>query len=179
MSLDSTKPTQIAITGFGLVTPLGYSAWETFSSLLDHRTLADRVEAVSEEGDGVDLVRSVGCVKMPQHTATDPAIELAERAAREALLMANVQPSEVGGVIGVSKGAMHALITVAESYVATRNNRAFHTGEQRLALESPSATITDAERVVAWGPHAYLAHHLQTRWGSSLSAPPLQLVRRA
>jgi len=111
---------RILITGFGLVTPLGGTAWETFSALLAGRTLADRAAELPDDTAPVDLVRALGAVVFVQHTSHDPAVDLAERAAREALFMANVPdgvtlPSEqrTRTIVGVSKGCVDALTHAA------------------------------------------------------------------
>ncbi len=124
----------VYITGYGLISPLGHGAWPTFTALLEGRSIADRTAAIESPVDPVTLVRAVGGVSVVQHAAVDPAVDLAERAAREALVMAGAPPDPTPIVLGVSKGAMHALSrTVAEP----------------LAL--------------AIGPHAFLAHHLERR----------------
>ena len=101
---------RILIRGFGLVTPLAASAWETFSALLAGRTIADRAAGLPEDIAPVDLIRALGCVSIAQHVSADPAIELAERAAREAMFMAGVgDASELDGYLGTSKGAVKAM----------------------------------------------------------------------
>ncbi len=77
-------PARIIITGFGLVTPLGLGAWATFAALLAGRTISDRAAALPPDIAAIDLARAIGCVAAAQHAADDPAVELAEHAAREA-----------------------------------------------------------------------------------------------
>lgn len=97
----------IIIDGFGLLTPLGFSAWETFRALLGGRTMADRAAALPPRLEPAMLVKALGGVAVVQHVADDPAIELAERAAREA--MAGREALRPAIHLGTSKGAMHAL----------------------------------------------------------------------
>ncbi len=99
----------VQIIGAGLITPLGQSAWETFRALLSGQTLSDRLDEMPEDIALIDLVRAVGAVKAVQHYSVDPAIELAERAAREALVEADVDPRGLPCFLGSSKGAIHGL----------------------------------------------------------------------
>ncbi len=133
------------ISGFGLVTPLAHSAWEAFSALLAGRTIADRAAALPADVAPLDLVRALGCVSIAQHAGSDPAIELAERAAREAMFTAGINdPSELTGYLGTSKGAVKAMTHALE----TRNSK----------LETRNCLVA-----IALGPHAYLAQHLRDR----------------
>ena len=100
----------------------------------------------------VDLVRATGAVASCQHTATDPSVELAERAVREAAAMVGVDPAGFDAYLGASKGAVHALSAAAESRLPDR---------PVSALRPPPPT--DADLAVALGPHGYLSHHLQKR----------------
>jgi 3-oxoacyl-[acyl-carrier-protein] synthase II len=147
----------VVISGFGLITPLGHSAWETFSSLLSGRTLADRAASLPEHVDPVDLVRALGSVSVAQHSATDPAVELAERAAREALFMAGASANDVGSVIGASKGAVHALLAAIENHRGPASRVS--------GLLTTTHRPTDAHLAVTLGPHGYLEHHLCSRLG--------------
>ncbi len=146
-------PPHIVIAGWGLITPLGLSAWSTFSSLLQGKTIADRCANLPPNLDPVALVRAVGCVACAQHTSSDPALELAERAAREALAMAHTDPAGIPTVIGASKGAMHALATAVNGYLQDPS------GCHRKA----KTTHLDAAECIALGPHGYLSYHLQQR----------------
>ncbi len=155
---------RIVITGYGLVTPLGHSSWETFSALLGGKTLADRAAGLPKQIDPVDLVRALGSVSTAVHSATDPAVELAEQAAREALFMAGVKPNSVSCVIGASKGAMTAFTAAAQhhhrrSIPANGNPRPGH--RHRPTPRPPR----DAHLAIALGPQGYLAHHLTQRLG--------------
>ncbi len=107
------------IAGLGLVTPLGHSAWQTFRALLEGRRISDRAAALGAGDGGCDpmaLVRAVGCCAVSPHSATDPAVELAERAARSALDEARLEPEEPKVWLGVSKGAMAALSEAADIF---------------------------------------------------------------
>lgn len=148
---DSSQPTQpddadtrprIAVVGFGLVTPLGDGAWPTFTALLAGRTLADRADELPDDIEPVDLARALGCVASVQHAHCDPAVELAERAVREAATMAGVDPRGLGLWLGTSKGAVARL-------------------SETLGKGRP--LNDDAAACVALGPHAYLAEQLRRR----------------
>lgn len=147
------KPrSRVLIAGFGLLSPLGGSAWQTFTSLLKGKTLADRTRQMPDDINLIDLVRATGGVINAQHTAADPSIDLAERAAREAAMMAGIDPAGLTAFIGTSKGAVHAL---GAAY-ASRQPK-----ENRSAL--CPAPPQDADLAVALGPHGYLGHHLRQR----------------
>lgn len=103
---------RIVISGVGLLSGLGHGAWPTFKALLDGRSIAQRCEQLPPHIDPVDLVRQVGSVSVAQHT-TDPTIEMAERAAREALFDAGVEAEGLRCFLGTSKGAIHSLVQAA------------------------------------------------------------------
>lgn len=142
---------RVVITGWGLISPLGHSAWETFSRLCAGKTIADRAHPVPPDIGPVALVQALGSVAVARHTATDPLVELTERVAREATVMAGIKPGGLDCTIATSKGAMHALIG------------AVHGQRRRTALAPPP--IADASLAIALGPHGYLSHHLQMRLG--------------
>jgi 3-oxoacyl-(acyl-carrier-protein) synthase len=133
---------RVVVAGFGLVTPLGEGAWPTFRALLAGRTLASRADALPADIAPVDLARALGCVASVQHGGIDPAVLLAERAAREAATMARVELRGLGLWLGTSKGAI------------ARLSRTLGDGQ---AIDNESA------RCVALGPHAYLADALDRR----------------
>ncbi len=135
---------RIVIAGFGLLSPLGQSAWETFAALLAGRSIADRCAHLVGDLTPVDVVRLIGTVKLAQHAAIDPTVELAERAAREAAAMAGVPTDGLPAFVGTSKGAIGALMPDprAPSYLP------------------PSQRVAEA---IALGPAGYLSHHLRTR----------------
>lgn len=157
--MPRTQPSntsRVVISGFGLITPLGHSAWETFSALLAGRTISDRSADLPPDIDPVRLVQALGSVSVARHTPTDPAVELAERAAREAMFMAKVGPGDVGCIVGASKGATHALLAACEGQKKTQGHRG-----GRRSMPKPH----DADLAVALGPHGYLCHHLSQRLG--------------
>lgn len=140
---DPASPSpRIVLAGWGLVTPLGSGAWSTFAALLAGKTLADRAQALPQDTAPVDLARALGCVVSVQHGHDDPAVELAERAAREATTMAGVDLHGLDLWLGTSKGAVAKL-------------------SQRLGQGRPIDQDTAA--CVALGPHAYLADRLRRR----------------
>ena len=143
---------RVLIAGFGLITPLGASAWQTYTNLLAGHTLADRTTNLPGDIVPVDLAQVVGAVTAAQHTATDPVIELAEKAAREAALAAGVELHGLPAFVGTSKGAVHAL---------TAAHRIHFPDAHAPTLNAPPPK--DADLAVALGPHGYLNHHLQQR----------------
>lgn len=137
---------RLVIAGVGLVTPLGYGAWPTFRKLLAGKTIADRIDDLPDGIGAVDLVRAVGGVSTAQHTAGDPAIDLAERAAREACAMAGVKPGGLPLWLGSSKGAVSRL-------------------SEQMELARPIDTA--CAQTLALGPHGYLSEELATRLGTA------------
>ncbi|MEM8836229.1 MAG: beta-ketoacyl synthase N-terminal-like domain-containing protein [Planctomycetota bacterium] len=143
-----------AITGLGLVTPLGASAWNTFAALLAGKTTADRLDelALAPEDadstahallrrDATTLARATASCAVAAGTATDPACVLAEQAAREALR--ETPPGEpLDLYLGASKGAVLQLVDVRDE----RRPRAF------------------ADMLASGGPHAMLSEHLARRF---------------
>lgn len=123
--------------------PLGHAAWETFRALLDGRMITDRATKLPDDVAPLDLVRAVGCTGISQHSITDPAIDLAERAAREAMAEAGAEPDELATFIGASKGAVYAMAGAAKDGCET--------------------VPPDARLAIATGPHGYVAHHLCRR----------------
>ena len=86
-----SHPFRILIDGVGLVSPLGRSAWSTFSALLAGRCLTDRLSAGDDRGGLGELaleaqVGQIGKAWGVHPGSPDPAIDLAESAARQALL---------------------------------------------------------------------------------------------
>ncbi len=134
-----TARPRLAIAGLGLVSPLGHGAWETFTGLLAGRTLAQRAQRLPDSIGPVDLVRALGGVSIAQHVSDDPTVELAERAAREAAMMAGVGLDGLPTWIGVSKGAVG-----------------------RWAVDDEARPMRFPE-AYAMGPHAYLTHRLAQR----------------
>ncbi len=159
MTNPSTRQHEsIVIAGWGLITPLGRSAWETFASLLAGKTLADRAAQLPKTIDPVGLVRSLGSVATAVHAAADPVVELAECAAREALFMADAQPHETDCITGMSKGAMHTLIAATQRYI--------YSHQQASRPPTPQPTLpADADLAVTLGPHGYASQQLANRLG--------------
>ncbi|MBX2851715.1 MAG: hypothetical protein KTR15_08225 [Phycisphaeraceae bacterium] len=137
-----TETARVVLAGWGLITPLGLSAWATFSSLLKGRTLSDRADELPDDTAPVDLARALGGVVSVQHGHADPAIELAERATREAAMMAGLQPRGLPLWLGTSKGAI--------AHVSR------HIGLDRPMTDELAACL-------AMGPHAYMSHQLTKR----------------
>lgn len=133
---------RIILAGFGLITPLGNSAWETYRALLAGRTLADRTARYEPDLPAMDIAKGLGKVSVAGHSAIDPAVELAERAAREAAAMAGVSLAGLPTFFGTSKGAVARL-------------------SERMGC---GLAMTQADALnVALGPHGYLAHTLAQR----------------
>lgn len=155
---NSERQTAVAITGFGLVTPLANSAWDTFAQLLAGRTTADRLVKLDPDLSPLDVVRAVGGVNIARH-GQDPAVELAERAAREAIFMADSRrpagstPLKTVVLMGSSKGAVHALHAAADKIHRSPIRK------DRVSAPPPA----DAHLAVTLGPHGYLSHHLSRR----------------
>lgn len=133
---------RIVLAGWGLITPLGLGAWATFLSLLKGRTLSDRAGELPDDTAPVDLARALGGVVSVQHGHADPAVELAERAVREAVAMAGLQPESLPLWLGTSKGAVA--------------NASRHLGLGRPINDEVAACL-------AMGPHAYMSQQLTRR----------------
>ncbi len=156
-SASSNRP-RIVIRGVGLVSPLGSSAWSTFSALLKGKTIHDRADGLPRDVNPVDLIRSLGDVATAQHAPTDPAVDLAECAAREALFMAGIEPGDATCYLGTSKGAVSALDHALYQHGGGHNGRL-----RQHASSSTPRPLTDAALAVALGPHGYLTHRLRER----------------
>ncbi len=150
---------RVVVQAVGLVSPLGLGAWQTFSVLLGGETIADRAATLGPDTDPIDLVRAVGGVAVAQHSATDPAVDLAEWAAREAMTAAGIDPAGLDAVVGASKGA----VVAATAAIARRASPGDH---RRLMRCSATPTVpADADLAIVLGPHGYLNHHLRKRLG--------------
>ncbi len=153
------------ITGLGLITPLGDGAWPSFRALTQGKRLTDRAQALPGDIGPIDLVRALGSVACAQHSGTDPAVELAERALLDAGANAGLEPSALGGMpvmLGMSKGAMASLGAAA----------AEHLGEPDSSLRGGLKPHRPADRqlALALGPVGYIAHHLHRRLGVDAGA---------
>ncbi|MEM7624502.1 MAG: beta-ketoacyl synthase N-terminal-like domain-containing protein [Planctomycetota bacterium] len=143
------RPPRVVVAGVGLITPLGFSAWETFAALLAGRRITDRIDQLEDGTEPLPLAQAVGGVTVGRHTATDPAIDLAERAAREAATEAGVELDGLATWLGTSKGAVGAMCDLGF--------RLSGLGEKQLPRRLVEA--------VTLGPHGYLEHHLRQRTG--------------
>ncbi len=147
----STQHPRLVISGVGLISPLGSSAWSTFRALLAGQTICQRAAGLPSAVDPVRLVRRVGECALAQHGCADPAIDLAERASREACFEAGADPRGIDAVVGSSKGAVCALADVLAQ---------FHRGHRGRV-----GAASGAPMVVAMGPHAFLSQRLRNRLG--------------
>jgi 3-oxoacyl-[acyl-carrier-protein] synthase II len=149
--LQSDTDEPIAITGLGLLTPIGRCPWTTLKSLLDSATTADRLASLPDDMDPTTLIRATGGVGIASHAAIDPAIDLGEAAGRQAMVEAGVEPGaaaakSTGLYLGSSKGAIVSLI------------------EPR--------SLAHREQCVLLSPHGFLAGEIQRRLGlGQVSAP--------
>ncbi|MEM9346584.1 MAG: beta-ketoacyl synthase N-terminal-like domain-containing protein [Planctomycetota bacterium] len=141
-SRDTAETARVVVAGWGLMTPLGISAWATFTRLLQGGTLRDRADELPADTAPVDLARALGCVASVQHTHADPAIELAERAIREAATMAGLEPTGLPLWLGTSKGAISKV-------------------SQHLGLGRPLDGET--AQCLTVGPHAWMSYQLTRR----------------
>ena len=144
----------IRLAGLGLVTPLAVGAWPNFAALLAGRTLADRLPKLEPDTPPMPRVLAIGGIGSARFAAEDPAIDLAETAAREACLEAGVEPAGLACYLGTSKGAAAA-----------------HAGAADRLLGGPDVAPvrgSDAE-AVALGPHALLARGLSRRLGVAVA----------
>lgn len=156
----ASRPPRIVVAGVGLITPLGQSAWQTFAALHQGRRITDRVDGLETHTEPVPLVQALGGVSVARHTATDPTVELAERAVREACTEAQLKLPGAGisgaglpGVpcwLGTSKGAVGAMGSI------------FDHGPKSFGLSDR------AIQAVTLGPHGYLSHHLAQRTGVTI-----------
>ena len=158
-------PFKLKISGYGLITPLGASSWETFSSILSGQTLAKRARKLEEDYSPVDVTRQVGCIKFAQHSKLDPSIIIGERAGREALLMATgsekLPETPMPCILAASKGAMH---TLTEAFNFANDLQLGTCMPQHYPTQQPE----DVTLVGMIGPHGYLAHHLSKRLNLSI-----------
>lgn len=153
MPLPDSQPTppparnaaRVVVAGFGLVTPLGTGAWPTYRALLAGRSITDRIDALPDGLRPAEWVAALGGVSAVRHSAVDPAVELAERAAREAAAMAGRPVEGLPMLLGTSKGAVARVST-------------------QLGMGRP---LDEAgQHTLALGPHGYLSHTLARRMGT-------------
>lgn len=150
------------MAGLGLLTPLGHAAWPTFTALLAGRTISDRAAPLIDAEqpiDPVNLVRVLGGVSVGQHAPSDPIIDLADRAAREATFAGGVDTRHLPTYLGTSKGAVHAWTRCAERQRSmTRPRRS-----SGPTSSDPDDILPDDMTLL--GPHGYLTRELQRRLG--------------
>ena len=152
--MNGRDTTRIAITGVGLLTPLGASAWGTFRAVLAGRTLADRCGELPDDVAGPDLVRAVGSVAVTGGaglSGAGAAVELAERATREAAAGAGVSTADLRGMpmwVGTSKGGVAGLSIPRRS----RDGNFDHISEDEASVHT-------------LGPHGYMNAQLMARLG--------------
>lgn len=106
--MSAPVPPPLAITGLGLVTPIGHGAWPTFRMLLTGKRLTDRAARYEPDIPPEKMVQGLGGVSTTPIAADDPAVELAEAAAREACQEAGIPSQDLPCFIGTSKGALTA-----------------------------------------------------------------------
>jgi 3-oxoacyl-[acyl-carrier-protein] synthase II len=159
------------VTGLGLLTPLGYSPWSTFRALLEGRTICDRDAGLAQTVDPVQLARHVGTVSVARMGAGDPAVELAERAARQACQEAGVDPLGLETIVASSKGAVTALESAILDRMADQAPqrmplilaaRQLQMGNRDTGFAAEGMRCRDA---LVLGPHGYLASMLMRRLG--------------
>ncbi len=136
------------------MTPLASGAWPTFSALLAGRTLADRLAKLETDTEPMPRVLAIGGVANARFAREDPAIDLAETAAREACLEAGVEAKGLVTYLGTSKGAAAAHAAAADRLLG--------------GPDAPPVRGPDAE-AVAMGPHALFARGLARRLGVTVA----------
>ena len=121
----STAPPRVVVTGLGLWTPLGSARESTWQSLLAGRSASRWL--TGPQWTGTEAMPGAPCV-LPQSradAARDPvvtlALHVADEAARDAALNANVLSDERAGVVfGTSKGGLHTFSRLWESSRSAR-----------------------------------------------------------
>lgn len=144
-------PPRIRIAGLGLVSPLGIGAWPTFRAMLAGKTLGSRATKLPTDLDPVTFCQQLGRVGVACHAGDDPAVELAERAAREAAMDAGIDLTDVRCCIGTSKGAVTAMahdkqpIAVAlgaHGYLTQRLREKLHLGLTEHYVAACASSLT-------------------------------------
>ncbi len=101
------------ITGVGLLTPLGNSAWGTMRALFEGRTITDRLADLAEPIGAEQIIRGTGSIADARHDSGDPAATLALRALHEAITGAGLSAADLTSIpilLASSKGAISALL---------------------------------------------------------------------
>lgn len=140
-SMSSPAP-RIQIAGLGLCTPIGLGAWPTFAALLSGKRLTDRLARYELDIPPEKIVSGIGGVAAARIVTDDPAVELADWAAREACEQAGVSPIGLATFLGTSKGAV--------AQVGRQSGE--HTTE-----------FAPSPEWYALGPHGYLSDRLAKR----------------
>ncbi len=135
---------RLLVAGLGLCSPLGHGAWPTFAALLAGKCLTDRLARYELDTPPDKIVSGIGGVAVARIVADDPAVELADRAAREACEQAGIPLAELATFIGTSKGAVAQV--------------GRQTGEN-------TTTFAPSPEWYALGPHGYLSDRLAKRLG--------------
>jgi len=141
-----TPRPRVVIAGVGLTGPLAPAATATFRRLLAGRRITERAAGIAAGTDPVLLAQAVGRTPwVPRGAdADDPAVLLAERAAREAAGEAGVDPAGLPCWVAASKGAVeHGGWRMGDGGGARRPG-------------------------IALGPHGYLAHRVSARTGMAV-----------
>lgn len=128
------------ITGVGLLTPLGTSAWATMRALLNGRTITDRLAHLTEPLDAEQIIRGTGRIADSQAGSGDPTATLAVRALHEAAGSAGISAADLAQmpiIVASSKGAIGALFN--------------------SMTRVPAATL---------GPHEYLCSLIRSQTGA-------------
>jgi len=100
------------ITGVGLLTPLGASAWATMRALLDGRTITDRLAQLTAPIEPEQIIRGTGRIPDSQLGGGDSTATLAVRALHEAAGNAGLSAPDLARmpiIVASSKGAIGAL----------------------------------------------------------------------
>jgi len=160
------------ITGVGLLTPLGTTAWDTFGRLLAGDTLLSRAERWPQDVPAVQLRQLLGAVGGFRQPGSDPAVRLAERALREAAGEAGVTTRGLPVFLGTSKGAIHAWQAAAQRHLGIDQDAEKTGGFTRLVSDPSQAMLRQIdlpEHAVALGPHGYVATMLADRTGCRIA----------
>ena len=134
----------VEIAGVGLVTPLGVGAWPTFRALMEGRRVSDPAAGLAPPPATPPerFVRGVGSVPSVQHAATDPVVELAERAAREAVADAGLDTAwGLPLFLGCSKGATSTLLRRPEVLAAGPHGFVAAELTRRMSVEPRGAYV--------------------------------------
>lgn len=148
----SAPSVSIELAGLGMVSVLADNAWSTFAAMLDGRTMDQRLNHIAGSNDPqnipvVDLVRYCGSAVIADHCSDDPAVELAERAIRQACVEAGIVAKGCPTLLGASKGA-----------VAWQ-------GRAAAALQRGDTVSPRDAMAVALGPHGAMTYALVERLG--------------